>query len=100
MSYTYSVSTSPSFTGKGLVGYPFGPLKQKDLSIDYVEVERGHDTFLVSNRIIRIYYILSGSGYFTISDRKYPVSPGMLVEVPPKVEYSYSGTMTLIHFQV
>ena len=100
MSYTYSVSTSPSFTGKGLVGYAFGPLKQTNLTIDYVEVERGHDTFLVSNRIIRVYYILSGSGYFTISDRKYPVSPGVLVEIPPNVEYTYSGKMILLHFQI
>jgi SAM-dependent methyltransferase len=99
MSYIYSPSPSPSYTGKGLVGYAFGPLKQRGLSIDYIEVERGHDTFQVSSRVIRIYYILSGSGYFTINDRKYPISPGMLVKVPPKVEYSYSGKMTLIYFQ-
>src|SRR5262245_21000455 len=99
MSYTYSPSTSPSFTGKGLVGYSFGLLKQRDLSIDYVKVEIGHDTFMISKKIRRIYYILSGSQYFTIDDRKYHVSPGVLMEVPPKVEYSYSGKMTLIHFQ-
>jgi SAM-dependent methyltransferase/mannose-6-phosphate isomerase-like protein (cupin superfamily) len=99
MSYIYSLPTSTSFIGKGLLGYAFGPLKQKDLAIDYVEVEKGHDTFMISNKIARIYYILSGDGYFTIDDHKYPVSPGMLVEVPPKVEYSYSGTMKLILFQ-
>src|SRR5271157_1809879 len=98
MSYTYSASRSPSFTGKGLVGYAFGPLKQKDLVIDYVEVEKGHDTFMISNKITRTYYILSGAGYFTIDDRKYLVTPGMLVEVPPKVEYCYSGKMKLILF--
>jgi mannose-6-phosphate isomerase-like protein (cupin superfamily) len=85
MNYTFSVSTSPSFTGKGLVGYAFGPLKQKDLVVDYVEVERGHDTFMISNNITRTYYIISGSGYFTINDHQYPVSSGMLVEVLPKV---------------
>jgi SAM-dependent methyltransferase len=78
------------------LGYTFGPLKQKDLEIYYIEVERGHDTFMVSKKITRIYYILSGSGYFTIADHKYDVSAGMLVEVPPKVEYSYSGKMKLI----
>lgn len=99
MGYTYSLPTSASFTGRGLLGYAFGPLKQKDLAIDYVEVEKGHDTFMVSKKISRIYYILSGSGYFIIDNCKYPVSPGMLVEVPPKVEYSYSGKMTLILYQ-
>jgi SAM-dependent methyltransferase len=71
-------------------------LNQKDVEIYYIEVEKGHDTFLVSKKITRIYYILSGSGYFTIANRRYDVSPGMLVEVPPKIEYSYSGTMKLL----
>jgi SAM-dependent methyltransferase len=73
-------------------------LKQKDLEIYYIEVEKGHDTFMVSKKIIRTYYVLSGSGYFTIADRKYDVSPGMLVEVPTRVEYCYSGKMKLIGF--
>jgi mannose-6-phosphate isomerase-like protein (cupin superfamily)/SAM-dependent methyltransferase len=85
-----------SFDTKGLFGYEFGPLEQKDFDILYVEVEKGHDTFIVSKRITRIYYILSGSGYFTIADRRYDVSPGMLVEIPPNLEYSYSGKMKLI----
>jgi SAM-dependent methyltransferase len=98
MQYVYSVPTSVSFAGKGLSGYTFGPLKQKDLEIYYIEVEKGHDTFMRSHRITRTYYILSGTGYFTIGDHKYDVGPGMLVEVPPKVEYCYSGKMKLIAF--
>src|SRR5215813_5507733 len=96
MRYTHSPPTLPSFDGKGYFGYTFGPLQQKDLEIYYIDVEKGHDTFTVSKRITRIYYVLCGSGYFTISDRRYDVSRGMLVEVPPKVEYSYSGKMKLI----
>ena len=98
MQYVYSLPTSPSFTNKGVVGYDFGPLNHKDVEIIYVEAERGHDTFLISKRVVRIYYILSGSGYFTIADHKYDVGAGMLVEVPPKVEFSYSGKMKLIVF--
>jgi SAM-dependent methyltransferase len=96
MTYINSLSTSASFTEKGLLGYAFGPLKQKDLEVYYIEVEKGRDTFMISRKITRIYYVLSGSGHFTIDDHKYNVGPGMLVEVPPKVEYSYSGTMKLI----
>ncbi len=98
MPYTYTLPQSTSFTGTGLEGYSFGPLRQKDLDVDYIESEKGHDTFIVNSKITRTYYVLSGSGYFTIDDRRYDVSPGMLVEVPPKVEYSYSGKMTLIAF--
>ena len=87
---------SVSFSGRGLFGYTFGPLRQKDVEFYYIEVEKGHDTFMVSRKITRTYYVLSGSGYFTVDNRRYDVSPGMLVEVPPKVEYSYSGKMTLL----
>src|SRR5262245_12471521 len=98
MPYTYTLPKSTSFTGTGLDGYSFGPLRQKDLDIYYIKSEKGHDTFMVSKKITRTYYVLSGSGYFTIANGRYDVCPGMLVEVPPKVEYSYSGQMTLIGF--
>lgn len=100
MPYTYSLPTSASFTGKGLLGYSFGPLNQKDLDIYYVGVEKGHDVFMVSKKITRTYYVLAGSGYFTIDNQRHPVSPGMLVEVPPKVEYCYSGKMTLLAISI
>jgi SAM-dependent methyltransferase len=98
MPYIYTLPQSTSFTGTGLEGYSFGPLRQKDLDVYYIESEKGHDTFIFSRKITRTYYVLSGSGYFTIDGRRYDVSPGILVEVPPKVEYSYSGKMTLIGF--
>src|SRR5262249_62354168 len=81
-----------------MFGYSLGSLKQNDSDIYYIEVEKGHDTFMISKKIARTYYVLDGSGCFTIADRKYDVSPGMLVEVPTKVEYSYSGKMKLIAF--
>src|ERR1700733_5688122 len=96
MSYIYSRPTSTSFTGKGLLGYTFGPLNQKDLEIYYIEVEEGHDVFIISKKITRTYYVLSGSGYFIIGNHRYDVGPGDLVEVPPKIEYCYSGKMDLI----
>jgi chemotaxis methyl-accepting protein methylase/mannose-6-phosphate isomerase-like protein (cupin superfamily) len=98
VSYTYSRPLKPSFKGKGVFGYTFGPLKQKDLEVLYVESETGHDVFLISKKVSRTYYILHGNGYFTIDNQKYAVSEGMLVEVPRKVEYSYSGKMVLLVF--
>jgi SAM-dependent methyltransferase/mannose-6-phosphate isomerase-like protein (cupin superfamily) len=96
MRYTHSLPALTSFEGRGIFGYNFGPLQQKDLEVYYIEVDRGHDTFIVSKRITRVYYVLCGNGYFTIDDRRYDVGGGMLVEVPPNVEYSYSGEMKLI----
>lgn len=98
MPYVYSRPAQPSFRDRGLSGYEFGPLKQNDLDIYYVEVETGHDTFMVSRKIARTYYVLSGTGYFIIEGLAHPVGPGMLAEIPPGVEYSYSGKMKLIVF--
>lgn len=98
MPYVHSLPSSVSFTGKGLLGYTFGPLSAKDLEVYYVEVEKGHDVFMVSKKITRVYYVLSGNGHFTIKDERYDVSPGRLVEIPPKTEYCYSGKMTLLAF--
>ena len=82
MSYIYSLPLSTAFDGRGLFGYSFGPLKQKDSDIYYIEVEKGHDTFMISKKIARTYYVLSGGGYFTIADRKYDVSPGIAFSRP------------------
>jgi CheR methyltransferase, SAM binding domain len=97
MHYIHSLPPIRSFDGKGLFGYTFGPL-QRDVDVYYVEVTGGHDTFMVSRKITRIYYVIEGDGYFTIDNHKYNVSSGALVEVPPKVEYSYSGRMKLVVF--
>ncbi len=97
LSYVHTLPTSVSFTAKGLLGYSFSPLRQH-LDVYHIESEKGHDTFMVSRKITRTYYVISGSGYFTIDNRRYEVGPGMLVEVPPGVEYCYSGKMTLLAF--
>jgi mannose-6-phosphate isomerase-like protein (cupin superfamily) len=94
--YVLSISSTPDFTGKGLIVYPFEGLENRDPEICFIDVKKGHDTFMISKRITRTYYILDGRGYFTIDNQKFDVKPGMLVEVPPKVEYSYSGTMKLL----
>ena len=88
--------TSPSYEGRGLRGFQFAPLQNQEVDVHVVDVRTGHDTFLVSKKISRLYYVLDGHGYFTIADRKYEVEPGVLVEVPPQLEYSYSGTMKLL----
>ena len=96
MAYIFTIPSSPTFTTKGLKGFQFEPLKTQELDIHYVDVETGHDTFFISKKLTLIYYIIEGRGYFTIENQKYVVEPGLLVEVPPNVEYSYSGTMKLL----
>ena len=98
MPYIYPLPTSVSFRGKGLFGYSFGRMHNKDLEVLYVESETGHDTFMICKGMARVYYILAGHGSFTIEGRDYQVSPGLLVECPGGVEYTYSGRMTMLAF--
>jgi mannose-6-phosphate isomerase-like protein (cupin superfamily) len=95
MSYVLAASSSPSFALEGLAGYEFQPLKDRDFAAHLVCVHKGHDTFIISKALTRIYYIVEGTGSFTIDNQKYDVAPGLLVEVPPGVEYSYSGSMKI-----
>jgi mannose-6-phosphate isomerase-like protein (cupin superfamily) len=95
VSYVLAASSSPSFALKGLAGYEFQPLKDQDFAVHLVDVHEGHDTFIISKALTRIYYVIEGTGVFTIDNTKYDVSPGLVVEVPPGVEYSYSGSMKI-----
>jgi mannose-6-phosphate isomerase-like protein (cupin superfamily) len=96
MSYVLAASSSPSFVLKGMAGYEFQPLKDEDLAVHLLDVQKGHDTFMISKALTRIYYVIEGAGAFTIDNQKYEVGPGLVVEVPPGVEYSYSGSMRIL----
>lgn len=98
MPYIYKLPSSISFRGKGLFGYSFGPLEQKDLEVLFIESEKGHDTFVICKGVTRTYYVLAGSGTFTIDGSEYSIGPGVLVEIPSGAEYSYSGCMTMLAF--
>ena len=95
MPYVLAASSSPSFALKGLAGYEFQPLKDQNIAVHLLDVHKGHDTFIISKALTRLYYIIEGKGAFTIDNQRYDVAPGLLVQVPPGVEYSYSGSMKI-----
>jgi len=95
MAYVLTRPESATFAQKGLKGFQF-PLRNKEFEVYFVNVEKGHDNFIVSKKITHLYYIIEGKGYFTIEGNRYDVGPGVVVEVPPNVEYTYSGTMELL----
>src|SRR5260370_101075 len=61
MPYVLAASSSPSFALKGLAGYEFQPLKDQDIAMHVLEGHKGHDTFMISNALIAIYYIIEGT---------------------------------------
>jgi len=79
-----------------MAGYEFQPLKDENFAVHLLDVQKGHDTFMISKALTRLYYVIEGAGAFTIDNQKYDVVPGLIVEVPPGVEYSYSGSMKIL----
>lgn len=85
----------PSFSQKGLSGYKF-PLKNHDIEVYFVDVVQGHESYFISKKCTHIYYVIEGEGFFDINGKKQDAKEGLLIEVPPNVEYTYSGRMRLI----
>ena len=85
----------PPFEQKGLKGFAY-PLINKDLEIYYVDSSQGHDNFIISKKCFHIYYIIEGNGTFEINNQIKEVSKNFLIEVPPNLEYTYSGKMKLL----
>jgi mannose-6-phosphate isomerase-like protein (cupin superfamily) len=85
----------PSFSQKGLNGFKFN-LENKDVEVSIMNVEIGHETYFISKKCWHIYYIIEGEGIFEINGKKIEVKKDMLIEVPPKIEYTYTGKMKLL----
>jgi len=92
--FIINLSKKPAFCQKGLIGYTF-PIKNKKIGLHFIDVKKGHDTFIISKKCNHIYYILSGNGSFEIKGRIFKVKKEMMVNVPTKIEYTYSGKMKL-----
>jgi mannose-6-phosphate isomerase-like protein (cupin superfamily) len=46
--------------------------------------------------VFHIYFALGGKGFFDINTKKIKVKQNSYIEVPPKVEYTYTGKMKLL----
>ena len=93
--YICKLPNEPTFIQKGLVGYQF-ETKNPEVQVNVVNVEKGHDTYIVCKKCTHIYYIIEGEGFFDIEGTIYDVKPHMLIEVPPHVEYTYTGKMKFL----
>ena len=93
--YNLNLPVEPTFTQKGLSGYKYH-LRNPDLEVFYVDVVQGHDTYEISKKCTHIYFVIEGEGFFEIDGSKLEAKPQMVIEVPPEVEYSYTGKMKLL----
>jgi mannose-6-phosphate isomerase-like protein (cupin superfamily) len=93
--FNKKLSKKPSFSQKGLEGYKF-PTKNSNVEVYFLDVKQGHEAYFISKKCTHIYYVIEGEGFFDIDGSKHEAKSGMLFELPPNVEYTYSGKMKLL----
>ena len=59
-----------------------------------VDCHKDHEKVYVKESH-RVYFVMEGSGTFTVGKEIYKVQPFDVVVIPPKVPYSYEGKMKL-----
>ncbi len=60
----------------------------------YVDVRGAHDKEYVKTSH-RVYFVIEGTGTFTVDDETRDVQTGDVIAIPPKTPYSYEGKMKL-----
>jgi mannose-6-phosphate isomerase-like protein (cupin superfamily) len=93
--YLKQIPDTPTFTQEGLQGFQY-PLELKQFEVYFVDSTKGHDDFVIAEGLTHTYYILEGNGTFEIGADIVNVSAGNMLEIPPKIEFSYSGKMKLL----
>ena len=95
MGYIKKVSKDPSFIQDGLNGFSSN-INNENISIDIIEVYKGHGKYCTNKVSSHIYYVLEGNGKFKINGELYDVKMGDIIEIPKNTEFIYIGKMKLL----
>ena len=95
MGYIKKVSKEPSFILDGLNGFSSN-INNENISIDIIEVYKGHEKYCTNKISSYIYYVLEGNGKFKINGELYDVEMGDIIEIPKNTEFIYIGKMKLL----
>ena len=95
--YVFHEPKDSSFEKAGIIGkiFPSDALVNKAEFI-LIETDSGHTTTIRQRESDFIYYLLEGSGSFTINSEEYPCSKGDLVVVPAGATFTYAGSLKML----
>lgn len=93
--YIKKFPQSPSFKQKGFDGYVCS-LDNKNISITYEDVYKGHEKYCTNKESTHIYYVISGNGKFKINEELYEVVAGDIIEIPKNTKFIFAGEMKLL----
>lgn len=68
----------------------------KNISICFVETEKGRENYCLLDESTIFYYIIEGNGEFIINEKKVEVAKNDLIEILPKNKYTYKGNLKML----
>jgi mannose-6-phosphate isomerase-like protein (cupin superfamily) len=61
-----------------------------------INTQAGHETTIIEHESDFIYYVLEGSGFFEVNDKKEECSAGDLVVIPAGSKFTYKGKLKML----
>lgn len=97
MNYVLKPPANPSFKRVGVEGSIFSTqhLTSKTEFL-IITTEAGHDTTIIEHECDFSYFILEGSGEFTINGKAELCSVGNLVVIPAGHQFTYRGKLKML----
>ncbi len=95
------LSDTDGFQREGFDGHVYVPSDAgTGFNVLSVDVHGSHPRKRMMGDTTRTYYVIDGTGSFTLGDDTSEVSSGDLFVIPPDGEYEYSGQMRLLEVNV
>ena len=96
-----SLSETDSFECPEFDGHVYvAPDTNQGFNVLAIDVHGGHPRKRMLGDTTRTYYVIEGSGSFTVGDDIHNVAQGDLFVIPPDGEYSYDGQMRLLEVNI
>lgn len=94
------IDKKPSFEKENYFkGYSF--LKEnRQMDLDYIIMNYGHDFYQIDAVSTHIYYILDGQGEANIAGERYNLEKGLVVEIPKDTEWAFKGNLKMLEISI
>jgi mannose-6-phosphate isomerase-like protein (cupin superfamily) len=95
------LSEATDFEREGFDGHVYVPSEAGiGFNVLSVDVHGSHPRKRMLGDTTRTYYVIDGTGSFTLGDTTTEVQAGDLFVIPPEGEYEYNGQMRLLEVNV
>lgn len=71
-------------------------MNYQNMSICFVETEKGRDNYCLLDESTIFYYVIDGNGEFIVNEKKIKVTKNDLIEISPKNKYTYKGNLKML----